>query len=89
MQISNKNMDEYDRAFDIMTEALQTMRAEGITKQDALPALVDFVTAVALILAQEAGVRAVTARMESRIDDWRAGRFPVQDVGFHRGRQPR
>jgi hypothetical protein len=44
-----------------------------------VPAVADFLTSIALIMAGEAGVRAVMTRMEDRIEDWKAGRFPTPD----------
>jgi hypothetical protein len=75
--------DAHGRLIDILTEALQRAGAEGITKQDVIPAVADFLTSIALIMAGEAGVRAVITRMESRIDDWKAGKFPAPDGLSH------
>jgi hypothetical protein len=72
--------DAHGRLIDILTEALQ--RA-GITKQDVIPAVADFLTSIALIMAGEAGVRAMMSRMENRIEDWKAGRFPTPDGLSH------
>jgi hypothetical protein len=73
--------DAHGRLIDILTEALQSAGAEGITKPDVIPAVADFLTSLALIMAGEAGVRAVMTRMESRIEDWKAGNFRRQTVG--------
>jgi hypothetical protein len=70
-------MDEYDRVFDILTEAMKTMAAEQISKEGMLPAVIDFTIAIALMVGGEAGGRAAIARMEGRIGDWLAGRFPA------------
>ena len=75
--------DAHGRLIDILTEGLQRAGAEGITKQDVIPAVADFLTSIAVIMAGEAGVRAVIARMESRIEDWKAGRFPTPDGLSH------
>jgi hypothetical protein len=77
------NDDAPGRLVDLLTEALQKAGAEGITKQDVIPVLSDFLTSVALIMAGEAGVRAVITRMEGRIEDWKAGRFPARDGMTH------
>jgi len=69
-------MDEYDRVFDVMTNTVKSLGTEGLSKQDILPALVDFVTAFGLIVGKEPGARAIIARIEGRIEDWHAGRFP-------------
>jgi hypothetical protein len=71
------------RLIDILTEVLQRAGAEGITKQDVIPAVADFLMSIALIMAGEAGVRAVMTRMEGRIEDWKAGRFPTPDGLSH------
>jgi hypothetical protein len=76
MPIANDDNDAHGRLFDLLTEALQKAGAEGITRQDVIPVVADFLTALALITAGEAGVRAVMTRMESRIEDWKAERFP-------------
>lgn len=77
--------DDYahGRAFDILTEALQSMGTEGITKQDAIPALVDFTTAVALILGGEAAAEAMIIRIRNRVADWKAGTFPSRGNKAH------
>jgi hypothetical protein len=79
MPAANDDVDAHGRLFDILTEALQKAGGEGITKQDAIPAVSDFLTSLALIMAGEAGVRAVITRMEGRIEDWKAGRFPAKN----------
>ena len=68
------------RLIDILTRALQSAGKEGITKQDVLPAVVDFLASLALIMAGEAGARAVITRLEGRIEDWKAGTFPAPDI---------
>jgi hypothetical protein len=73
-------MNGYDRVLEIMSEALETVAAEGISKQDMLPAVIDFVTALALIVGKEPAARAVITRMEGRIRDWKAGTFPATDA---------
>lgn len=76
--MSNDN-DAHGRLIDILTEALQKAGTEGVTKQDVLPAVSDFLTSLALIMVGEEGVRAVITRMEGRIEDWKAGRFPAKN----------
>jgi hypothetical protein len=49
--------DAHSRLIDILTEALQRAGAEGVTKQDVIPAVADFLTSIALIMAGEAGVQ--------------------------------
>lgn len=73
---TNDDDDAHGRLIDMLTETLQKAGAEGITKQDVIPAVSDFLTSLALIMAGEAGARAVITRMEGRIEDWKAGRFP-------------
>ena len=57
--------DAHGRLIGIVTEALRKAGAEGITKQDVIPAVAEFWTPIALIMAGEAG--------------WMAGRFPAPD----------
>jgi hypothetical protein len=71
--------DPHGHLIDLLTEALQRAGREGVTKQDVLPAVADFLASLALITAGEAGMRAVITRLEGRIDDWKAGRFPASD----------
>jgi hypothetical protein len=72
--------DSHGRAFDILTEALQAMGAEGISKQEAIPALVDFTVSVALIVGREAADEAGIIRIRDQIADWRAGNFPARST---------
>jgi hypothetical protein len=72
--------DDYQSGFDILTEALQTMGENGITKQDALPVLSDLMTAVALIMGGEAAAEAAIVRIQNRVGDWNAGNFPTRSV---------
>jgi hypothetical protein len=78
--MSATNDDAHRRLIDILTEALQTAGKEEITKQDVLPAVADFLVSLALIMAGEEGARAVIMRIESRIEDWKAGTFPAPDI---------
>jgi hypothetical protein len=41
----------------MLTETLQKAGREGITKQDVIPAVADFLISLALIMAGEAGAR--------------------------------
>lgn len=75
--------DSHGRAFDILTEALEAMGSEGITKQEAVPALVDLTVAVALIVGGEAAAEAVRVRIKDRIADWKAGNFPSRSTETH------
>jgi hypothetical protein len=63
--------------FDILTDALKLIGGNGMTKQDVLPALIDFVTAVSLIVGAEPAARAMITRIDNRIADWKAGTFPT------------
>jgi hypothetical protein len=83
MPAANDDQDAHGRLIDILTEALQKAGAEGITKEDVLPAVADFLSSLALIMAGEPGARAVIARIEGRIEDWKAGRFPAPDPMKH------
>lgn len=68
------------RLIDILTEALHTAGEEGITKQDVLPAVADFLVSLALIMAGEEGARAVIKQIEGRIEDWKAGTFSAPNI---------
>ena len=70
------NSDNYDHVLDVLIEAVRELGEVGMTRQDVLPALVDFVAAVGLILGEEEGARAVLARIERRISEWQSGQFP-------------
>jgi hypothetical protein len=72
--------DPHGHLIDILTEALQRAGRENVTKQDAPPAVADFLASLALIMAGEDGMRAVITRLEGRIDDCKAGRFPAADA---------
>lgn len=77
-----QEQDPYDIVIEVMTAALNECSRRRVCKADLVPALADFVTAVGLhIFGEELGeecVRAIIERMESRIDDWHLGDFPVQ-----------
>jgi len=73
----------YDRVIRIMTEAARKVGRVNISREEFLPALADFTAATALIVQGEECLRAFITRMESRIDDWRAGTFPAKDAGHH------
>jgi hypothetical protein len=70
-------MEEYNFAFDILTEALQKMGTAGITKDEVLPHLVDFTATVAVAMAGAEGIEACIIRLGDRIKDYRDGIFPV------------
>jgi hypothetical protein len=70
----------HGRLIDLLTEASQRAGKEGVTKQDVLPAVADFLASLALIMAGEEGTRAVITRLEQRIEDWKAGTFPAPDI---------
>jgi hypothetical protein len=63
--------DAHGRLIGILTEALRKAGAEGITKQDVIPAVADFWTPIALIMAGEAGVCGNDTAGEP---NWRIGR---------------
>ena len=75
---SGNDDNDYDISFDILTEALQKMGAQGITRQEVLPSLVDFTASVAIALGGEEAVRACIIRLGDRIKDYREGNFPVK-----------
>ena len=70
-------MDDYNIEFDILTKALAEMGANGITRQEIIPALVDFTAATAIAMAGEQGIEACITRLRERIQDFRAGTFPI------------
>ena len=59
---------------------IHTDGKEGITKQDVLPAVADFLVSLALIMAGGEGARAVIKRIEGRIEDWKAGTFSAPNI---------
>jgi hypothetical protein len=71
--------EAYDRAFDILTETLAGMGREGIARTQVILPMADFLTAIALIIDGEAGVRALMDHMVRRIAEWHAGTFPQPD----------
>ena len=71
-------MDDHNISFDILTDAVQTMGANGITKTEVLLLLVDFTASVAVVLGGEEAIRACILRMGDRIKDYREGTFPVR-----------
>jgi hypothetical protein len=71
-------VDDYNNiGFDILTEAVQRMGAEGITKNDILPSLIDFTASVAIALGGEEAIQACIIRLGDRLKDFHAGTFPV------------
>jgi hypothetical protein len=70
-------MDNYDLVFDIMTNALKEARKANISNEDLLPPLIDLVTIVSLLVGKEAATRSAINRIENRINDWKAGTFPI------------
>ncbi len=75
--------DKYGRAFYILTEAFQEMTAEGITKQEAIPALVDFAITVGLIVGGAEAGDAICDKVRERVAEWKAGNFPVRSHVSH------
>jgi hypothetical protein len=76
-------MDGYEKAFDMMTATVKSMGDQGISRDDLIPALVDLVAALGLIMDGEAGANAIIAHIQKRIEDWKAGRFPSADEKPH------
>jgi hypothetical protein len=72
-------MDTHNLVIQIMTDGLLTVGENNISREEMLPALVDFTAAVALILGGELGLLAVVSRMEARLGHWKAGEFPAPD----------
>jgi hypothetical protein len=70
---------EYDQVMEIMVEAMEKFGVAQISREALLPPLSDFVTAIAIKMAGEDGVRALMVRMEQRIEDWKSGKFPTDD----------
>lgn len=70
--------DNFDDAITILTDAMATLGRHGITKQELLPNLVDFTAMVAIALGGEDAVKACIMRLGDRINDFHAGKFPVQ-----------
>jgi hypothetical protein len=77
-QDEDQGLDDYNIAFDILTEAVQKMGMCGITKQEVVPTLVDFTATVAAALAGPDGIKACVLRLGDRLNDLREGTFPVR-----------
>jgi hypothetical protein len=75
----NARLDDYDQVMEIMVEAMEKIDVAQISREGLLRPLSDFVTAIAIKTAGEDGVRALMARMEQRIEDWKSGKFPKDD----------
>lgn len=69
-------MESYDAVIHMLTIATEAVGQLGVSKEELLPALLDFAAAVALIVAGEEGLEASTQRMARRLEDWRNGVFP-------------
>jgi hypothetical protein len=69
--------DPEDVAMGIFVQALVEIRQRGIETKDLLTPLVDLTAMVALTADGEKCLRAVIKRLRSRIDDYRAGTFPL------------
>ncbi len=75
-------IDEYDACVEELTTAMERLkqrRAPGWGR-DLAPAVIDFCVMVCWQRGGEQAVRAAMVRMTGRIDDWHAGRFPVDDA---------
>jgi hypothetical protein len=70
---------EYDQVMEIMVEAMEKIGVAQISREALLPPLSDFLTALAIKMAGEDGVRALMTRMAQRIADWKSGKFPTDD----------
>jgi hypothetical protein len=75
--------DASERGIDILTETLQAMGKLGITKQEALPVLIGFMTAAARIMGGEAAAEAAVVRIRDRIAEWKVGHFPGRSTHMH------
>ena len=69
--------DEFNVSFDILTNAVEEMGEEGVTKADLLPTLIDFTASVAAALGGEEAMKACIIRLIDRIKDFSDGTFPV------------
>lgn len=65
---------------DILTAAVQEMGAIGMTREDVVPALVDFTATVAIALGGVDAVQACIIRLGDRIKDFHEGTFPVDQT---------
>lgn len=81
--VGGRALDDDGQGFDILTDALRLMGEAGITRQEALPVMIDFVTAVSLIMAGEAAADAAIIRIRNRVADWKAGNFPSRSNETH------
>ncbi len=69
--------DGFHKVFDYLTEALRKASEERISKEEAIPAILDFATMNVLIVGGERGVHLAIERMQERLVDWKEGRFPA------------
>jgi hypothetical protein len=72
----HQNGDGYNCVIGMLTGVARKAGKIGIGLEEYLPALIDYTAAVALIIGDEEGLQAFMTRMQSRIDEWRAGTFP-------------
>jgi hypothetical protein len=66
--------DTYERAIDILTVAFDLITSEGISKQVAVSALVDFVATIGLLEGGVEGAESIRERIRERMLEWKAAR---------------
>ena len=76
-------MDDNGQRFDTLIDALRLMGEAGITRQDASPVLIDFMTAVALIVGGEEAGNAAIVRIRNRVADWQSENFSSRSNEIH------
>lgn len=67
---------DYERVMRFLREAMQKANWSGVSQDERLHAVMDFVASDALKIGGEDALRAVIERLGKRVDDWRAGTFP-------------
>lgn len=73
----------YDRANDLITQALEEAAAEGIPREQVLLTLADMVSSFAWKLGSEAKVLSIMKRIDATIDVLSGKRLPPQSQSQH------
>jgi len=87
-RVSRPAPESYDQVWACLMTALRQCADAHVAQQEVLPPMIDFLALTGLAMGGEPAVRAAIARLETWIDDWRAGRcagFGVSNPGCHPG----
>jgi hypothetical protein len=66
----------YERALEILTDAVNLLGEEEMTKDETIRLLVDFSAVAALLIDGERGAHVAMCHMDRRMEDWKQGKFP-------------